>query len=593
MDADRPYRSDDGGATWNLVATGYPPGQGIYALAVSPADADRVLLGSYGSQPIWLTTDGGVQWSAASGVGATIRSIAWDASTPGLVFAAAADGLYRSTDSGVTWGHVSAAGTDDKKGVAVSVAAPGVIIVGATNNNLRSTDGRVTFGPVFTTPALRQISWPVNDPNRLYAIGSDDHVYRSTDQGTIFWPTADPPGIDDGAIFALEAFPFSSLDLVSATTGYGCHPFGSTKTNIHRSTDGGDTWQTIYTDAECDIANPQDIAIHPTDPSRIWVAESASAERGVLCTSNGGSTWGPRIDGICGYPVNRIDGAADGTLWVRAGRHLARTSGVSPAWSSLGLQFMGVQRPSPGLFETSSGNPYQLLEFAEDTSGDVIHPIFGRDRGLYRSTHGGVYYSYRSTLPNTGPLVMEPADPDRLWYASRFTAGSVHLSTDGGLSWALARSVDVGSGEVKGVSWDPATAYGFFLTTASGVLSNHPSYEPSNAPFVSGNAVYFSAPRGRVYVATETSGMWEQVIAPPVGVAGLPEAPDALTVAIVPNPFGRAARSRRRLPRARPRGRRGVDREGAPSAVSGVSSRAMNGDGAGALARRAGPVVIS
>ncbi|NNC76180.1 MAG: hypothetical protein HKN93_11815 [Acidimicrobiia bacterium] len=96
-------RSTDGGASWHTVSSrnDIP----VYAVAIHPADPSIVLSGSRGG--VFRSTDGGDTFSrVAAGTvpESTIVDYEFDPTDPSVVYAAdIASGVYRSTDSGVTW----------------------------------------------------------------------------------------------------------------------------------------------------------------------------------------------------------------------------------------------------------------------------------------------------------------------------------------------------------------------------------------------------------------------------------------------------------------------------------------------------------
>lgn len=124
------FRSDDGGATWNLRSTGLPfyPGSttthlDVMSLALNPQNPDVLWASSYneataplGYSHIYKSVDGGANWSdSSSGISAgDIRQIVVDPANPANVYAAASGsvanpaGVYKSSDGGVTWRSISA-----------------------------------------------------------------------------------------------------------------------------------------------------------------------------------------------------------------------------------------------------------------------------------------------------------------------------------------------------------------------------------------------------------------------------------------------------------------------------------------------------
>jgi hypothetical protein len=95
------YRSVDGGATWTKRHTTH-----VRAIAVHPDDGNTILVGTQGSG-VFRSIDGGESWSTSNGGlgNPYVKSVAFAASSPDLVFAATEDGIDMSRDGGVSWTH--------------------------------------------------------------------------------------------------------------------------------------------------------------------------------------------------------------------------------------------------------------------------------------------------------------------------------------------------------------------------------------------------------------------------------------------------------------------------------------------------------
>lgn len=103
------YRSEDGGATWNVTHFGQNglPNRRVVNIEISPFDADTALacLASLDGDSLWRTTDGGATWqNATDGLRPFTAQVArWDPIDPSTVYLGTDVGLYRSTDGGLSW----------------------------------------------------------------------------------------------------------------------------------------------------------------------------------------------------------------------------------------------------------------------------------------------------------------------------------------------------------------------------------------------------------------------------------------------------------------------------------------------------------
>ncbi len=105
-------RSTDGGATWTQrIDNNFCGGQCFYDIAidVDPTNADRVYLGGTGTTTTFaISTDGGTSFTnSQSGLHTDSHVIAVAPSLPSTIYFGSDGGIYKSTDSGVTWASLN------------------------------------------------------------------------------------------------------------------------------------------------------------------------------------------------------------------------------------------------------------------------------------------------------------------------------------------------------------------------------------------------------------------------------------------------------------------------------------------------------
>jgi photosystem II stability/assembly factor-like uncharacterized protein len=259
-------RSSDRGLTWPTIATipGNPdPSFKPSEIAFTPSGATIAL----GGGSVAISTDQGATWTTLEPPGFYPEKIAVHPS--GQLFAVGSpqgDDLLvrRSVDGGHSWQTVD--GTTNFAPRTIAASASAVVVSGqkqtATGNawvTRRSLDGGNTWATVnefvYSSGALHQVLRSAAGPNgRFYTIATvifpnngANHwlVRRSTDGGTT-WGTVDDfieavpsargaaIAVDgSGQVFAVG----SSLDGISGAQ--------SPPWRVRRSTNGGNTWQTI------------------------------------------------------------------------------------------------------------------------------------------------------------------------------------------------------------------------------------------------------------------------------------------------------------------------------------------------------------
>ena len=109
-----PYRSDDGGETWEMINEGLDRRYTLH-ISAAPDDADLVLVtvsenARRGNPKFYRSTDAGRTWEPVQGVGEgenpsdMMVAFEWDPQDPDVVYGGTDGGkLYRSGDRGVTW----------------------------------------------------------------------------------------------------------------------------------------------------------------------------------------------------------------------------------------------------------------------------------------------------------------------------------------------------------------------------------------------------------------------------------------------------------------------------------------------------------
>ncbi len=256
------WRSDDGGKTWRNL--GLKEGRHIIRIIIHPKNPDIVwvavmghLFGPQEDRGVYKTTDGGKTWKKTLYVNdqTACSDLVMEPGNPSVFYAGMwhvkrtpysmesggdGSGLYKSTDGGETWTNLSAnkglpKGTWGIVGVSVAPSNTDKIFALVENANgglFTSTDGGTTWTLVTDNRDIRQRAW-----------------YYSK----IF---VDPK--DENLVYVLNV-------------------------NMMRSTDGGKTFQSIYTPH----GDHHDLWIDPEDGNRMIVADDGGAQ----ISFDAGANW--------------------------------------------------------------------------------------------------------------------------------------------------------------------------------------------------------------------------------------------------------------------------------------------------------------
>lgn len=210
------WQTTNGGSTWTTNTDNLPV-TAVSDLAIDPTNPNIMYLATGGGddvlsgQPVasdglYKSTDGGVTWAATSltfalSAGKVIHKVVLDPANPANVLVATNGGIYRSTNSAATFSTVSGINCWDIK---FNPGNATICYAASSTSFYRSTNSGQSFGLV-TTPisGANRISIAVTPTNSahvyLLASRSSDSqflgVYTSTNSGTSFTTASTSPNI--------------------------------------------------------------------------------------------------------------------------------------------------------------------------------------------------------------------------------------------------------------------------------------------------------------------------------------------------------------------------------------------------------------
>ena len=476
------WKTKDAGRTWFPIFDDQPVAS-IGALAVAPSAPDVIYVGSGEStlrdsvgfgNGVYKSTDAGRTWTHL-GLAATqhIGKIAVDPRNPDVVFVAAIGhlyaanperGVFRSRDGGRTWQRVLY--KDENVGAVEVVIDP--------------TEPRVVYAGLWNT---RRPPWFVYAPTN----GPGGGIHKSTDGGTTWQPLTNglpPAGIGRTGIAVAPSNPRRVYAVVDCLVPDPSAPPPAPQApdrpsppppgqgGVFRSDDAGATWRRVGSDQALWGRGWyfEKIAVDPKDPDIVYVPNVA-----VNRSRDGGQTW----DVIRGSPggddyhqiwispenPNILIVASDqGTIITRNARTADPRDMTWSSWlnqptaqvyhASVDYRFpywvVGAQQDSGavavrsrGKFAQISQRDWEPIGAAGESgyaTGDPLHPgvIYGGEGSRWD-------LETNLSVPNTAapkgtetdradwtqPLVLSPADPHALYYASQF----LFKTSDGARTW--------------------------------------------------------------------------------------------------------------------------------------------------------------
>jgi len=492
------WRSTDGGSTWNPL-TDDIGSLAIGGVAVGPSDPDLVAIGTGEGTPnvdripgvgVLRSTDAGATWEPTGlardpGDGHGFHFVEANP-IRGTLLAGATDGLWRSTDEGVTWTQVRPGG--DYYDAKWKPGDPDVCFTVKGNdpsggNNVKiSTDDGATWTkagsgqPLSLLVGKSKLAVSADDPDVVYALIADAtnpaalvDLYRTTDGGATWHPrnsfglpsgqtwynlacAADPD--DAGTVLAgawglarsVDAGATFASVLGSVHTAQHALVFGpGPSAPVWVANDGG-VWESVdgglgWTSRTHGLATVQywDVSVAQTDP----VAAFGGAQRHGILRFDGGDTWEPA--GGSGYVCEVCALDADVVYAELAPGSFSRSTDGGDTWS-----------PADGGLTGSA--PY-VPPLALDP-GDCDHLYTSTVTGIHRTTNGGALWTNVAAHVATS-IDVSPVDGDVVWTVS---GGAVRYTTNDGTTWLDAGPFGFPTGAATRIRAHPGVASAAFVT---------------------------------------------------------------------------------------------------------------------------------
>jgi photosystem II stability/assembly factor-like uncharacterized protein len=177
-------RSEDGGRTWNKIATNLPD-HDMHGFAVSPSNPKTffAFIVSYG---LWRSDDAGTTWTLVSKeLPDTVLTLAVVPTSPATIYAGTMDkGLLKSDDGGKTFKSVSGLNSQTVPTLTQDPRDARILYAGTGGGLFRSnTDASVWTLVGLKSKDVMTAAVSRANPSRILAIDAQGRVYRSEDAG--------------------------------------------------------------------------------------------------------------------------------------------------------------------------------------------------------------------------------------------------------------------------------------------------------------------------------------------------------------------------------------------------------------------------
>ncbi len=242
---------------------------------------------------------------------------------------------------------------------------------------------------------------------------------------------AQVPGETDRPVWSIAVSPLHPSVLLAATQGRG----------VLRSSDGGSSW-TAVTPA---VAGAWAVRF---DPDHAGIAYAGTQSSGLLKSSDDGKTWAARNQGLEDLDIRAVDLSGDlVVLGTSRGMYYSRDTGVS--WTSLGLGDLSIA--AVGILPRAAG----LTIFAGADNGPSSGGFLLRTQDLSAS-----WTPVRGSVPPDAVVTALTVGPQPAGAGERpvlaGTVQGVFRSDDGGNAWTPVNGLP--ATDFTAVVFNPANA---------------------------------------------------------------------------------------------------------------------------------------
>lgn len=433
-------RSDDAGVTWVEARSGLGE-RSIAKLLLEPGDP-LVAYAREGMGPrrVFRTTDAGKSWQEIlRGAEAIAMS-----GTGTVVFAVEAGRLLRSEDRGQTWARVSseqitkeavpalAVDPSDARRLYAAVRGQGVFTSG--NGGLAWEGAATHFRGDFSAAVATH---PRRD-GTVYVGHGDGRLSVTTDGGGTWQElTRIARGGDE------------QVTSIAVAAGEREMLFASNRRGVHRSSDGGTTWE--LTNVGLADSRIIFVAVDPTDPRRVFAGTGTNRPYGIYQGSglyrstDGGDSWSPAV-GIPLMPVPSVAFSASQPSVAYAavlGGGVFRSTNGGATWAPTDGPLEDRQRRgNPWVYAIAVDpmDPNIVYAGTQRYYGDPGFQTFGAPRsaqdGLWRSADGGRTWQLLWNDVWVENILVDPLRPGHVYFSEH--SERIWHSSDGGASWDLA-----------------------------------------------------------------------------------------------------------------------------------------------------------
>jgi PKD repeat protein len=487
------WKSTDGGTSW-VVMTSVLPSLAVSDVAVDANNPNIIYLASgdlaADDAPgvgVLKSIDAGNTWQITGlnflvSQGRYVSRVIIDPNNSNILWAAASNGVFKTTNGGINWTKVLTA--SNLRDMELKPGTSDVLYVTSNTTFYKSVNAGNTFTatstglPIASSSSRMSIAVTEANPEVVYVVSSNSSdngfkgVYKSINSGASFSLKSSEPNLlgwdSDGSDIGGQGW--YTLSIAASPLNENEIAVGGV--NIWSSFDGGESWNIA---AHWYGANGLPY-VHADVHDLIYKPNSgvlfAGSDGGIFKSSVGISSWADLSNGLQIGQMYKLGCSATNASLVLQGwqdngtnqysasqwRHVLGGDGMecfidwsNPNYQYGESQYGNLSRSSDG------GNSFQGINNNINEDGEWVTPwmqhptnasiLFAGFKNVWKSTNRGNSWSKISNLNIGGITILKVAksNPNYI-YISNST--SIHKTTDGGTTWSVVAVPNAGSNAI-------------------------------------------------------------------------------------------------------------------------------------------------
>jgi len=400
------YRSMNGGLNWQNISASFPK-KVENDILVDPSDTNKIFVATEGDG-VYFSTDWGVTWTyqtQGEGDNGPARCLAHPPSGTDTLYAGFLSlALCKTTDGGLSWTYANhGIATLLINDINVDRIHPMTILAGFEAENSGgcyfSQDGAETWTLMTSLPATRFSVVGIDTAETLYAWSNgpssvaQEGLYKSTDLG-LSWTNMGPNigSLFETEIFALELSETNSSLIFIGGNNFGVNGFDAV---MYRTTDAGATWDSIYVGPAYNSVLDIHILPGTGDQEVVAAFKSDNGQGGFMKSTDGGTTWTVINNGIpagCKHAASVPSPAGSPDLLYGG----IGGSGDLHGTVVVSLDGGDTWTDTPLSLNNYSRIPDLLVHPGEE---GVVYAASSQDGVYYSVDYGATWYEYNDGLP--------------------------------------------------------------------------------------------------------------------------------------------------------------------------------------------------